>query len=67
MLELSLAAVNQGYCSLWCEGFLIVVVSLVEHRLWELKPVVVARGFSCSETCGIFPDQGSNSCPLIGR
>ena len=26
--------------------------------------VVVARGPSCSVACGIFPDQGSNSCPL---
>ena len=26
--------------------------------------VVVAHGLSCSMTCGIFPDQGSNPCPL---
>ena len=26
--------------------------------------VVVAHGPSCSEACGIFPDQGSNPCPL---
>ena len=26
--------------------------------------VVVARGLSCSAACGIFPDQGSNPCPL---
>ncbi|KAJ8796454.1 hypothetical protein J1605_017924 [Eschrichtius robustus] len=26
--------------------------------------VVVAHGPSCSVTCGIFPDQGSNPCPL---
>ena len=24
----------------------------------------MVHGFSCSETCGIFPDQGSNPCPL---
>ena len=30
--------------------------------------VVVAHGPSCSAACGIFPDQGSNLCPLqIGR
>ena len=30
--------------------------------------VVVALGLSCSETCGIFLDQGLNPCPLcIGR
>ena len=26
--------------------------------------VVVAHGLSCSAACGIFPDQGSNPCPL---
>ena len=26
--------------------------------------VVVAHGSSCSAACGIFPDQGSNPCPL---
>ena len=26
--------------------------------------VVVAHGPSCSVACGIFPDQGSNACPL---
>ena len=26
--------------------------------------VVVAHGPSCSAACGIFPDQGSNQCPL---
>ena len=27
-------------------------------------PVIVAHGPSCSVACGIFPDQGSNPCPL---
>ena len=26
--------------------------------------IVVGRGLSCSEACGIFPDQGLNLCPL---
>ena len=26
--------------------------------------VAVAHGLSCSVACGIFPDQGSNQCPL---
>ena len=26
--------------------------------------VVVAHGLSCSAACGIFPDRGSNLCPL---
>ena len=27
-------------------------------------PVIVAHGPSCSVACGIFPDRGSNPCPL---
>ena len=26
--------------------------------------VAVVHGLSCSAACGIFPDQGSNPCPL---
>ena len=29
--------------------------------------VVVAHGLSCSLACGIFPDEGSNCVPRIGR
>ena len=44
----------------------------LEHRLSSCgaqavgvqASVVVAHGFSCSAACGIFPDQGSNPCPL---
>ena len=54
-------------------GPLTVVASLVAaHRLqarepqqsWHVGPAVVAHGLSCSEACGILPDQGSNPCPL---
>ena len=31
---------------------------------WTLEHVVAAQGLSCSEACGIFPDQGSSPCPL---
>ena len=46
------------------------------QQLWHVGSAVVARGFqsagsavvahglSCSVACGIFPDQGSNPCPL---
>ena len=30
----------------------------------EAGSVVVAHGLSHSTACGIFPDQGSNTCPL---
>ena len=39
---------------------LVVVASLVAgHGLSSVVP-----GLSCSKTCGIFPDQGSNFGPL---
>ena len=39
--------------------------SVVAARgLYSAGSVVVAHGLSCSAACGIFPDQGSNPCPL---
>ena len=32
--------------------------------LWNGGSILVAHGLSCSEACGIFPDQGLNLCPL---
>ena len=47
-------------------GLLMVVASLVaEHGLWSTGSVVTAIGLSCSVACGIFPDSGSNLCPLL--
>ena len=47
------------------QGLLIVVASLVEeHWLQGEGSVVVVYGLSCSKTCGIFLDQGSNLHPL---
>ena len=37
---------------------------VVAHGLQSTGSVVVAHGLSCSAACGIFPDQGSNPCPL---
>ena len=37
---------------------------VVAHWLKSAGSVVVAHGLSCSTACGIFPDQGSNPCPL---
>ena len=43
-----------------------MVASLVaEHGLEGTGTAVVARGLSFSKACGIFPDQGSNLCPLL--
>ena len=63
--KLSLVAVSRGYFLVVACELLIVVASLVaEHGLLRAGSVVVARGFSCPVTCGIFLDQGSNPCPL---
>ena len=37
---------------------------VVAHRLQSAGSVVVVHGLSCSAACEIFPDQGSNPCPL---
>ena len=44
-------------------GLLIVVPSL-DGLKGALASVVVAHRLSCPAACGIFPDQGSNPCPL---
>ena len=61
---LSLDAESRGY-SLVALGLLTVVAPLfVEHGLWSTGSAAVAHGLSCFTTCGIFPDQGLNLCPL---
>ena len=56
----SLVAVIGGYSSLLCAGFSLRWLFL----LWSMGSVVVAYGLSCSTACGIFLDQGLNSCLL---
>ena len=36
-------------------------------RLWRVGSVAVAPGLSCTEVCGISPDQGLNPRPHINR
>ena len=72
--RLSLVAASGGYSSLRCAGFSFQSTGsrrmgfsscgsrAPEHRL--RGSVVVVHGLSCSATCGIFPDQGSNPCLL---
>ena len=64
---------EQGLLFVAVHGLLITVASLVaEHglqvrgfqQLWHVGSVVVAHRLCCSVACGIFPDQGSNQCPL---
>ena len=65
---LSLVAASGGHSSSRCAGLSLWWPLL----LWSTGSrcagsVVVAHGPSCSAACGIFPDQGSNPCPCIGR
>ena len=62
---LSLVAASGGHSSSRCAGLSL------SRPLWLRSTgsrcagsVVVAHGPSCSAACGIFPDQGSNPCPL---
>ena len=48
-----------GLQQLWYMGSVVVA-----HGLQSVGSLVVAHGLSCSVACGIFPDQGSNPCPL---
>ena len=62
-------------CNEW--GLLFVVVLrllttvtplISAHRLWSAGSVIVAHELSCSEACGIFPEQEWNPVPgLAGR
>ena len=54
-----------GYSSLLCAASHCSGFSCCGVRvLGSWASVVVAHGLSCSVACGIFPDQGSNPCPL---
>ena len=62
---LSLVAASGGHSSLRCAGLsLSRPLPLRSTGSRRADSVVVAHGPSCSAACGIFPDQGSNPCPL---
>ena len=62
---LSLVAASGGHSSSRCTclslSWPLLLRSTGSRRAGS---VVVAHGPSCSAACGIFPDQGSNPCPL---
>ena len=65
MRGLSLVVASGGHSSLRCAGLsLSQPVLLRGTGSRHAGSVVVAHGPSCSAACGIFPDQGSNLCPL---
>ena len=62
---LSLVAASGGHSSSRCVGLSLSQPLLLRSTgSRRAGSVVVAHGPSCSAACGIFPDQGSNPCPL---
>ena len=64
-LRLSRVVVSKGFCSLWCSGFSLEWLLLLQSTgSRHSGTVVVAHRLSYPVTCGIFPDQESTPCPL---
>ena len=62
---LSPVAASGGHSSSRCVGLSLSRPLLLRSRgSRRAGSAVVAHGPSCSAACGIFPDQGSNPCPL---
>ena len=62
---LSLVLASGGHSSSRCEGLSLSRPHLLRSTGSRCTgSVIVAHGPSCSVACGIFPDQGSNPCPL---
>ena len=65
MRGLSLVAASGGHSSSRCASLSLLRPLLLRSTgSRRAGSVVVAHGPSCSVACGIFPDQGSNPCPL---
>ena len=62
---LSLVAANGGHSSSRCAGLSLLRPLLLRSTgSRRTGSAIVAHGPSRSAACGIFPDQGSNPCPL---
>ena len=65
MWGLSLVVASGGHSSSRCTGLSLSRPLLLQSTgSRRAGSVTVAHGPSCSAACGIFPDQGSNLCPL---
>ena len=65
MRGLPLVAASGGHSSSRCAGLSLSRPLLLRSTgSRRAGSVIVAHGPSCSAACGIFPDQGSNPCPL---
>ena len=63
--RLSLLVASGGHSSLRCAGLSLSRPLLLRSTgSRRAGSVFVAHGPSCSAACGIFPNQGSNPCPL---
>ena len=62
---LSPVVASGGHSSSRCAGLSLSRPLLLRSKgSRRAGSVIVAHGPSCSVACGIFPDQGSNPCPL---
>ena len=62
---LSLAVASGGHSSSRCAGLSLSWPLFLRSTGSRCAgSAIVAHGPSCSAVCGIFPDQGSNPCPL---
>ena len=57
-------AVEHGLQGVWASEAAACGLSACGSWLWTAGSVAAVPGLSCSVTCGVFPDQGSNLCPL---
>ena len=65
MRGLSVVAASGGHSSSRCAGLSLSRLLLLQSTgSRHAGSVVVAHGPSCSAACGIFPDQGLNTCCL---
>ena len=65
MRGLFLVVASGGHSSSQCAGLSLsrpLLLRSTDSR--RAGSVIAAHGTSCSAACGIFPDQGSNPCPL---
>ena len=62
---ISLIVESRDYSLLWFMGFSLKWLLLLWSKGSRVQASVFELPrFSCSAACGIFPDQGSNQCPL---
>ena len=66
LLLQSTGSMRAGFrsCGTWAQQLWHVGSAVAARGLQSTGSVAVAHGLSCSAACGIFPDQGSNPCPL---